>query len=423
MQALERNMTLSGQYLEELSRRYKKQVEDLQGSFAKTLLNIEEQNRRSLERKQELVEQNQKLRDDLEILTDRVFCWKNIFWFCTCFISIQVVIFYTILRFWTRKYFQNNLKCPHVAGTPVNASKKRKSGTVSEKVRRKSAEEKREAHISTQAELQRRPSSEALHITGTYEELLIKDSDSINNIGFEHEEYEKSNKRNTDENKEETHKIRKTGAGTTDNKNPEPVLDDFVRIEDLKQLYTNPPLSDDYEIYGPPDLSSNEFMVDDSESTNDSSQDHIEQQKSKRNNPLLASASAKLKFSKNKNKTRRLSSPTFFKFQNTNRNERSTGWEWRSKKSVNKSSQSNNNNSNSNNNNKEKKRKAKSESPDALKCNGFSNSSNNNNNYNNYFAKFRSSTDSIQTSSPSSIGGDSERKQGGSFRKLLKKMF
>lgn len=406
-------MTLSGQYLEELSRRYKKQVEDLQSSFAKTLLNIEEQNRRSLERKQELVEQNQKLRDDLEILTDRVFSWKNIVFFCTCFILIQAVIFYTILRLWTRKYFLQQ-STVHSTDTLTTAIKKRKTGNVSDKFRRKSAEEKREAHISSQAVLQRRPSSEALNITGTYEELLIKDTDSVSNIGFDHEGYENFN--NSNESKEAKAKVRKQTVTSID-KQPEPVLDDFVRIEDLKQLYTNPPLSDDYEIYGPPDLSSNEFVVDDSESAIDSSQDHIERNSNKRLNPL-ASASAKLKLSKNKNKTRHLSSPTFFKFQNSKiANERSTGWEWRSKKSI-KSSQNNNSN--------KVKKKAKSESPVVLKCNGFSNNNNNinSNNYgNNNSVKGRSSSDSMQTSTASSIGGDSERKQGGSFRKLLKKMF
>lgn len=405
-------MSLSGQYLEELSRRYKKQVEELQSSFAKTLLNIEEQSRRSLERKQELFEQNQKLRDDLEILTQRVFCWKNILFFCVIFIAIQVIIFYVLLKFCAKKYFVSHSEESVTKTIDVESNqRRRKSGNITGKFRRKSAEEKRQKNstIETVA-VQRRPSTEALNITGTYEELLIKDNDAITTIGDDHE----LSTLCTDERKSKLRKL------TPHSKHEG--FDDFVQIEDLKQLYDNPALNDDYEIYGPvSDLNCNkEFLCDDtfdnSETTNDSSVDQLERISKKGG---VVSTSAKLKVAKNKNKSRRLSSPSFFKtpFSSGGKTstERSTGWEWhRSKKSI-KSSQTNN-----------IIKKSKSESPEALRFNGM----NNNNvsmpitpiiNNRNTSDNVRSSNDSMRSSISSSIG--SERKQPGSFRRLLKKMF
>lgn len=408
LQALERNMSLSGQYLEELSRRYKKQVEDLQSSFTKTLLNIEEQNRRNLGRKQELFEQNQKLRDDLDMLTNRVLSWKNIMFWIFCITFIQVVIFYIILKIWTAKYLVPKIYYPSSPEIerPVYITKSRyTNGTP--KTRRKSAEEKREKHIINGASIQRRPSSEALHINGHYEELLIKDSSSIQNIGHDDCKNDELNKRRNGNRS-------KTKIGKNDDQN---AFDDFVKIEDLKELYGKPPLNEDYELYGPAsDLSYNEFVsgveIDEIDGLNDLPQEGNSNgggssgsngTSSVNNNSLSAKQNKK-----NKNKTRRLSSPSFFKAPFSGgkaNNDRSTGWEWhRNKKSS--SSQHNKNN-----------KKAKSESPEVFKTNGTDSDSKNNTSPGH---KNQSSSDSIRTSNASSLNGGEKRS---SFRRLFKKMF
>lgn len=402
-------MSLSGQYLEELSRRYKKQVEDLQSSFTKTLLNIEEQNRRNLGRKQELFEQNQKLRDDLDMLTNRVLSWKNIMLWIFCITFIQVVIFYVILKIWTAKYLVPHTYYPPSPEVerPVYITKKRyANGTP--KTRRKSAEEKREKHIINGASIQRRPSSEALHITGHYEELLIKDSESIQNIG--HDDY-----KNDDPNKRRGANRSKTKGGKNDDQN---AFDDFVKIEDLKELYGKPALNEDYELYGPAsDLSYNEFVsgveIDEIDGLNDlplerNSNGSVAGGGSNGTSSINNNSSSAKQNKKNKNKTRRLSSPSFFKAPFSGgkaNNDRSTGWEWhRNKKSS--SSQHNKHN-----------KKAKSESPEVIKTNGTDSDSKNNTSPGH---KNRSSSDSIRTSNASSLDGGEKRS---SFRRLFKKMF
>lgn len=359
------------------------------------MLNIEEQSRRNLERKQELFDQNQRLRADLEVLTERVFSGRNIVMFCVCFFCVQIILFYVVLRIYTQKHLSSVSVNQPTADTPCTVDtshRRRKSGNVAGKERRKSAEEKKNASHAVAA-LQRRPSTEALHITGTYEELLIKDSDSTDEITIHMNG-------NADENN------RRVKARNDH--------DDFVRIEDLKEMYDKPTLNDDYAVYGPPPELSKQLSGDgdnvivDTESTMDSSVEP---------SPNRSRKLVKTKLSKiNKVSERRLSSPSFFKapFSGRNSKERSTGWEWhRSKKSL-KSSQNNS-------------KKAKSESPNSLRFNGV------NGNLPNApptVPKKLLSRDMARDSNESmrsSVGGSSidgsERSKQGSFRRLLKKIF
>lgn len=387
-------MSLSGQYLEELSRRYKKQVEDLQSSFTKTLLNIEEQNRRNLGRKQELFEQNQKLRDDLDVLTNRVLSWKNIMFWIFCITSIQVVIFYIILKVWTAKYLSQPICYPSSPENepPIYITKKKCTHhDTPKRVRRKSAEEKRTANHS----IQRRPSSEALKISGHYEELLIKDSTPIQNIG--HNDFD-----NDDELKRRRVNKSKAKAAKGDDQNG---FDDFVKIEDLKELYGRPPLNEDYELYGPAsDLTYNQFVS--GVEMNDELEDLPQEQNSNGDTASGNSTSQKQKH-KNKSKTRRLSSPSFFKapFSAAKaNNDRSTGWEWHRSKKTNSSQHGKHN------------KKAKSASPEVFKSNGKLLTDTDK------LAtptKNRSSSDSIRTSNASSLDGEKRS----SFRRFLKKVF
>lgn len=399
VQALERNMSLSGQYLEELSRRYKKQVEELQMSFAKTLVNIEEQSRKNSERKQELLEQNEKLRNDLEILTERIFSWQNILICCFCFTCVQVLIFHLILKIWGRKYGLERNKSSAVTSSEVangeTLTRQRKSGNVPVKFRRKSAEEKRErnASESSSSALQRRPSSEALNITGTYTDLLITDSNLTRNSSSNYDCPQMSR----------GEKITQYNKSTSSDSH-EADISGYVKIEDLKELkdlYDKP--EDEYEFYVPaPDLKGEESgsQVDEcgSESTLDSSIDSV------------PSHPKKAKAVRNKNKNRRLSSPLFFKSPfSSGSPAQSTGWEWHRPKKLKNSSQLNN-------------KKSKSESPPSLKQNSI-----NNNNFTPTKVNSKSldnqkvaRTDLSRSSISSSI---EDRKTSGSFKRILKKIF
>ena len=65
-------MSLSGQYLEELSRRYKKQVEEMQRAFNRTLAAVGEESRKGEEREQKRVEEMAELQKKLDSLTSAV---------------------------------------------------------------------------------------------------------------------------------------------------------------------------------------------------------------------------------------------------------------------------------------------------------------------------------------------------------------
>uniref|UniRef100_A0A7G3AFL3 Putative conserved plasma membrane protein n=1 Tax=Lutzomyia longipalpis TaxID=7200 RepID=A0A7G3AFL3_LUTLO len=100
IKALERNMSLSGQYLEELSKRYKKQVEELQSSFAKALVSIEEQSRRFDEKKEFMLTQHESLRVQCEDIMDKI-C-KFCFVFGVSFTCLQILIIYLYSRAYQR---------------------------------------------------------------------------------------------------------------------------------------------------------------------------------------------------------------------------------------------------------------------------------------------------------------------------------
>jgi transcriptional regulator with AAA-type ATPase domain len=62
-------MSLSGQYLEELSRRYKKQVEEMQRAFNRTLAALAEESQKGNEREQKRVVEMAALQQQLATLT------------------------------------------------------------------------------------------------------------------------------------------------------------------------------------------------------------------------------------------------------------------------------------------------------------------------------------------------------------------
>ncbi|XP_050076514.1 uncharacterized protein LOC126563809 [Anopheles maculipalpis] len=219
IKALERNMSLSGQYLEELSRRYRKQVEELQHSYAKTLHEIQEQNLRMSDSETKLREVNERLRQDLENFQATATDWRNIALAMLVFIVLTLFILIAMVRSVANSVHQlsNGHKLdkqpaplpqcvidrelaqvgsdakpirgrmlrrksidgmPTGGGTVVDVS----GGTVSSAsgIIIGTAESSTIATSMSPARLRKkRPSEEALNISGTYVNLLIDDGEPM----------------------------------------------------------------------------------------------------------------------------------------------------------------------------------------------------------------------------------------------------
>ncbi|KAG5682956.1 hypothetical protein PVAND_012273 [Polypedilum vanderplanki] len=130
IKTLEKNMTLSTQYLEELSRRYKKQIEDLQQSYTKLQLQYDNlnQSRRESE-KRELEVQKQIQEDIRELDTKSQYMEIIIFVLFACIIlqSIFIIVLFkriTILR----DFFVSNEETSLVEKTIITEECKNNDG-------------------------------------------------------------------------------------------------------------------------------------------------------------------------------------------------------------------------------------------------------------------------------------------------------
>lgn len=169
-QTLERNMSLSGQYLEELSRRYKKQVEEMQKTFEKTVQQMSEDRRRSNEREQKYMEQMSTLQEKIEQMSSSM---KTILedkesWFGTM-TFLKFIIFQTLTAAAAFYYINKRRKIEPVI---VQIPKKKKK---QDKFRRKSVEGV--SGHATPAAKKRRPSEEALQIARQAVEDAKDDND------------------------------------------------------------------------------------------------------------------------------------------------------------------------------------------------------------------------------------------------------
>ncbi|XP_072749578.1 SUN domain-containing ossification factor isoform X2 [Anoplolepis gracilipes] len=166
---LERNMSLSGQYLEELSRRYKKQVEEMQRSLERAVAAMGEESRKGEEREEKRMEEIAILRAKIAILSKSVetLLYDRDSWRSrisaiiqhALLICLEVIVIIVILSYCRKGNFEEN---------------KFQSGTKKENTRRKSAENF-SSHTATKKTKKRRPSEIASHISGTYHELMIDD--------------------------------------------------------------------------------------------------------------------------------------------------------------------------------------------------------------------------------------------------------
>ncbi|XP_037903780.1 SUN domain-containing ossification factor isoform X3 [Hermetia illucens] len=440
IKALERNMSLSGQYLEELSRRYKKQVEELQHSFAKTLATIDEQNRRALEKEQILITQNRNLNEQLNEISTRLNNWIV---FGICFF---VFLMFQTFVLWLRSHRENRRILKHFEESSLS---QRRRSTPRKKLLRQKSVEGVSGHPSP-THKSRRPSEEADRISGSYKNLLI--DDEVQNIGGMDEAKDTFGEMGVKTAKPRNRKI--SSARRNGSLEPKALL--FGRQESAPGDFVRPNVSpsvgsqeddgmileDDYETYVPgTDLAYNEFMPEGPSGS---------QMNGKVQNGTKTS-------SKKTSKVRRLSSPSFLKstFSRSGSAKKSahspTGWEWyRLRKSEPKSTapsaagDTNRTNASpssqqANDVNGKPSKKSRSESPElSIKLNGFGNGSSTPNssistdvmaassNHNGSDDSIRTSETSLTTAGSILSNGNrhsSSTKKHGSFRRILKKVF
>ncbi|XP_021703376.1 SUN domain-containing ossification factor isoform X2 [Aedes aegypti] len=321
IKALERNMSLSGQYLEELSRRYRKQVEELQHSYAKTLHDIEEQNRRMRDSETQLREENERLRENFYTFRDSILSWKNIALAVGGFLVVQVVVVYAMIRSCAsggrradRDEIARELEHMGDQKPPVKGKLLRRrsiDGVMGV------ADEKAIGSLK-----KKRPSEEALNISGTYENLLIAENGGGDSAKVERKKKNKQRKISAPSMVQQTNgngkvkrassvepspvgKIGKAELVRTESApeprrhSPEkPKPDENNRIEELPLLEDN----DEFIIPTAMDLSYNEFVPDSTSETVNQT-----------NGMISSSSSIDSKSTNKSGKGRRLSSPAFFK--------------------------------------------------------------------------------------------------------------
>jgi len=179
-QILERNMSLSGQYLEELSRRYKKQVEEMQRSLERAVAAMSEESRKGEEREAKIMEEIVTLKEEIATLKEDMAVVSKSFetmlydqdsWrsrFSTIIqhvllICLEIIIIILILSYCRR-------------GEDYEEEERLQSDTKKQDntMHRKNAENFG-SHNGMKKTKKRRPSEIASHISGTYHELMIDD--------------------------------------------------------------------------------------------------------------------------------------------------------------------------------------------------------------------------------------------------------
>lgn len=139
IKTLEKNMTLSTQYLEELSRRYKKQIEDVQQSFAKLQASLEDQSSKKRESDKRDVDDKKTLRDNVLSLNQKAEYMEVILVILSTFFAFQTILVIALFKRISilRKSFaahQQGLEVPP-ASPSLNNEKSRSTGRKRSKQR------------------------------------------------------------------------------------------------------------------------------------------------------------------------------------------------------------------------------------------------------------------------------------------------
>lgn len=163
-------MSLSGQYLEELSRRYKKQVEEMQRSLERAIASMNEESRKGEEREIKRLGEIAALREEVSHLTKSVDSllhdrdsWRSKFAAGiqhVALIFMEIVIAILIISYCRRLSEEDEEELP--AATSKMQMLRRKSVEILS------------GQVLSKKPKKRRP-SEATHVTGTYKELMIEE--------------------------------------------------------------------------------------------------------------------------------------------------------------------------------------------------------------------------------------------------------
>ncbi|KAJ1524565.1 hypothetical protein ONE63_011052 [Megalurothrips usitatus] len=185
IKALERNMSLSGQYLEELSRRYKKQ-EELSRALNKTIVLLREEIRKSKDREQQRDSDLHFLRTQLiqvaatiESYQSERDSWQHkavVMSQHFILIVIEVVMFGVVV--WMCR------RIPSDTGLPSASAPQRKWSTGWRKGNKSHVKHMRRRSslddLNSSTDLRkRRPSEEALKISGSYQDLMLQEENVI----------------------------------------------------------------------------------------------------------------------------------------------------------------------------------------------------------------------------------------------------
>nr|XP_022903558.1 SUN domain-containing ossification factor [Onthophagus taurus] len=196
IKALERNMSLSSQYLEELSRRYKKQVEEMQRLLDKTLVSLNEESKKRDEHNKKLEEQISELSAMVYTLAEEKNNWIR----ATYWIIIFLVLIFGILTFCRR------VEPKHAGITPNTKIQRRQSIAV--------------VNHTIPPKKIRRPSEEALKISGSYKDLMRNNEDVKKKVKDRKRKKKKPMSRSTsfdvlpEENTDNEHETRNVNSDT-----------------------------------------------------------------------------------------------------------------------------------------------------------------------------------------------------------------
>lgn len=140
IKTLEKNMTLSTQYLEELSRRYKKQIEELQQSFAKLQATTEEQNAKRRENDNRDGNDRKRLREEVIDVTLKTEYMEVLLVVLTVFFFVQtmfVVALFKRISILRKAFAAQQILPPPVPPSPTLSDKSRSARKRSKQRTRK----------------------------------------------------------------------------------------------------------------------------------------------------------------------------------------------------------------------------------------------------------------------------------------------
>ncbi|XP_014218675.1 SUN domain-containing ossification factor [Copidosoma floridanum] len=181
IKTLERNMSLSSQYLEELSRRYKKQVEEMQRSLERAMTAMNEESRKGEERHTKRLEEVATLRGEITVLTkllDELISERNSWWRIFdisaltqhgLFVLVEVVLVILIISYCRRVDDDADYVDEKDEGRAVRTLNRQ--GKTYEIIKQK-------CNQLTRKTKKRRPSEIASQVKGTYDQLMIENTAS-----------------------------------------------------------------------------------------------------------------------------------------------------------------------------------------------------------------------------------------------------